>query len=82
MQIADSETGIMQYSDSAIATMSRIVGVALAATFPTASIFTLYFVHSQLARLGIICAFVVTFSIALAIFTRATGTDIFAATSA
>jgi hypothetical protein len=81
-QTSDSETGIIQYSDTAIATMSRVLGTALAATFPTAAIFTLYFVHSQLARLGIICAFVVTFSIALTVFTRATGTEIFAATSA
>jgi hypothetical protein len=49
---------------------------------PAASIFTLYYVHNMVARLGALLAFSVVFSISLAIFTTAKKAEIFAATAA
>ncbi len=70
------------YEDEKINAVSRFIGTLIASLLPAVSIFTLYFVHNMLARLGAIMTFSVLFSFTLAIFTRATRIEIFAATAA
>lgn len=62
--------------------MCRIIGTLLAGLFPTASIFVLYFVSDALVRLGMITIFTLSFAMTLAIMTKATLFEIFAASTA
>ena len=78
----DVESGLADYKESRILAAANVVSTMLAAMLPTVCIFVLYFVKRPLARLGVIMAFSATFSITLAIFTRARQVEIFAATAA
>jgi hypothetical protein len=49
---------------------------------PIIATVVLYFVHNMGKRLGIIAAFTALFSLALALLTRATMQEVFAATAA
>ena len=74
--------GIHRYSDANIATFCKVLGTVLAALLPTMSIFALYFVKAPLIRLGMIMGFTATFTTALAIFTKGSMFEIFAASTA
>ena len=71
-----------RYEDSKLNACAHMVGTFMASLLPPLSIFVLYFVNSQVDRLGIIMAFSALFSFTLALFTRARGVEIFAATAA
>ena len=60
----------------------KAVGTVLAGLFPTASIFVLYFVNNALVRLTMIMLFTLGFAVTLAIMTKATLFEIFAASAA
>ena len=74
--------GIYRYSDASIATFCKVFGTVLAALLPTMSIFALYFIKAPLFRLGMIMVFTATFATTLAIFTKGTMFEIFAASTA
>jgi hypothetical protein len=78
----DIETGVYHYSESSLKKVAHILGILFASTIPAASIFTLYYVHDMVARLGAILAFSTLFSICLAVFTTARRVEIFGATAA
>jgi len=78
----DEESGVYHYKGSSYRFISHVFGILFASMIPAASIFTLYYVHNMVARLGALLAFSVVFSISLAIFTTAKKAEIFAATAA
>jgi len=78
----DVEAGMYHYHKSNLRAISHLVGVVLASVIPAASIFTLYFVHNMIDRLGVLLAYSALFSICLALFTTARRVEIFAATAA
>jgi hypothetical protein len=78
----DIEMGIYNYEKASIKAVSHILGILFAAAIPAASIFTLYYIHDMVKRLGAILAFSALFSICLAVFTTARRVEIFAATAA
>ncbi|KAK5167867.1 hypothetical protein LTR04_007120 [Oleoguttula sp. CCFEE 6159] len=79
---ADVEGGLTHYKDTHLNAVSHFVGTLLASLLPAISIFVLYFVQNMLARLGAIMAFSALFAFTLAVFTKATRIEIFAATAA
>jgi hypothetical protein len=70
------------YRKTRLRAVSHLIGVLLASCIPAASIFTLYYVHNMVDRLGIILVFSAIFSICLALFTTARRVEIFGATAA
>jgi hypothetical protein len=60
----------------------QVLTAILSSLFLMISVVVLYFVHPAGARLGIIGAFTVIFSLSLAIFSGATRCEIFGATAA
>jgi hypothetical protein len=74
-------TGLAFYPDSKIERNAHVISI-MASLLPTASIFTLYFVHSLLLRLVAIMGLSILFSMCLAIFTNARMIEIFGATAA
>ncbi|TKA79572.1 hypothetical protein B0A49_02999 [Cryomyces minteri] len=79
---ADVEGGLTHYKDTHLNAVSHFVGALLASLLPAISIIVLYFVQNMLARLGAIMAFSAVFAFTLAVFTKATRIEIFAATAA
>ena len=75
-------SGIYRYSDRKIAFFSRVIGTMLASLLPTGTIFALYFVKSALIRLGMIMAFTTAFAATLAVFTKGSMFELFAASTA
>ena len=75
-------SGIYRYSDTSIATFCKVFGTVWAALLPTMSIFALYFVKTPLIHLGMIMVFTATFTTTLAIFTKGSMFEIFAASTA
>jgi hypothetical protein len=78
----DPESGLYSYSDTAIATVLDIIGTVISSMFPVSSIAVLHTVTRMSYRLGIIAAFTASFSLALALTTKARRVEIFAATAA
>jgi len=78
----DPESGLYHYRKTHLRGISHLVGVLLASCIPAASIFTLYYVHSMVDRLGVIVAYSAIFSICLGLFTTARRVEIFGATAA
>ena len=78
----DEETGFVDYSGKTIASAMNVLGTVLASLFPVASTLVLYFLRSNLARLGAIAGFMTLFSMTLAVFTKARRIEIFGATAA
>ena len=74
--------GMARFEDSKLNAFAHFLGTLLASLLPPLSIFVLYFVRRQVDRLGIVLAFSALFSFTLALFTRARGVEIFAATAA
>lgn len=83
---ADSEdfdgSQIYLYEDERIVKAVDVLSIVFASMLPIASILVLYFVSDTLNRLAIAVVFEGLFAFALAITTRASRGEIFAATSA
>lgn len=62
--------------------MIDVIGTVSSSLAPLSSIVVLYFIQSELIRLGIACAFTIAFTIILALLTKARRVEIFAATAA
>ena len=75
-------SGIYRYSDTRITFFSKVIGTMLASLLPTTSILALYFVKSSLIRLGMIMTFTTTFATTLAVITKGSMLEIFAASTA
>jgi hypothetical protein len=73
---------VVTYSDEHLRLPTTILSTILASILPIASIAVLYMVDSMPKRLGIVAAFTVAFSLALALLTTATRSENFAATAA
>jgi hypothetical protein len=78
----DPESAMCEYSEPSISKAVNIFGTVLASMIPITSIVILYFVQSNLVRLGLSVVFTGVFSCCLAIVTKASRVEIFAATSA
>jgi len=79
---ASVQLPIIHYSDSKLAAAVNAISTILSSLLPTMSIFALYFIQSQLARMAAIVAFSLLFSIVLSIIAKAKRIDCFAATTA
>jgi hypothetical protein len=80
--VEDLESAICEYSEPNLSTAVNILGTVLASMIPITSIVILYFVQSNLIRLGLSVVFTGIFSCCLAMVTKARRVEIFAATSA
>lgn len=78
----DPESGLSNYSDTAVATVLDLFGTVISSLLPVSSIAVLYTVTAMSHRLGIVAGFTALFSLALAVTTNARRVEIFAATTA
>lgn len=69
---------VSEYSDARVLAVIEVINTIIACLLPLSSIIILYFVSSLPVRLGIVTAYVVVFSLCLALFTRARRVEIFA----
>jgi len=74
--------GIFTYEESLLVTIVDLLTTAIASILPVLSIVVLFFIHSDLLKMGMITIFSACFSVALALMTSARKIEIFAATSA
>ncbi|KAK7987084.1 hypothetical protein PG988_002072 [Apiospora saccharicola] len=75
-------TGLWHYSDNHIRLVSNLVGSGVSSLLPMLSIVALFYVEDTLARLGLVCAFTVVFSLFMFVTTQCRRVEIFAATAA
>lgn len=73
---------LFEYKDSSIHKFIRTISTPLSALLPTLSIFVLYYVRSQPARLGLVLLFTTMFAVVLQLVARARTVEVFAATAA
>lgn len=78
----DLEPGLFEYSDKQLLRASDVIGALLSSLLPISSLLALYFVSNLLARLGIVTAFTILFSMTLLLVTTARKVEVFAATAA
>lgn len=78
----DPDSGIVEYDNKLLNKISKGVGVTFASLVPTLSVLVLYFVKSQVTRLGLLIVFTAIFSASLATFTSARRIEIFSAVAA
>ena len=78
----DPDSGIVEYDNRRLSSISNGVGVTFASLVPTVSVLVLYFVNDMLVRLGLLIVFTAFFSAALATFTSARKIEIFSAVAA
>ncbi|KIX03328.1 uncharacterized protein Z518_06880 [Rhinocladiella mackenziei CBS 650.93] len=78
----DPESGLSDYSDSAVATVLDLLGTVISSLFPVSSIAVLYSVTGMSYRIGIVAGFTALFSLTLALITKGRRVEIFAATTA
>lgn len=74
--------GMHHYDDERVGAVTHLLGTVLSSLAPLISIIALSFVTNDNARLGLICAFTLFFSLCLAVATKARRVEIFAATAA
>lgn len=67
------------FSESRIRSTIRILAIIVSSVLPILSIVVLYFIKSNIVRLGVIVAFNVLCSTALAVLTHATNSEIITA---
>lgn len=79
---ADPESGIVEYDNSRLSSISNAVSVTFASLVPTVSVLVLDYVCSTKVRLGLLILFTALFSAALAAFTTARKIEIFSAVAA
>lgn len=78
----EPESLISHFPDQTARALVNALGTVLASVLPIASIVVLFFVQTQILRLGLTVLFTVLFAACLAGLTRARRVEIFAATSA
>lgn len=78
----DEETRYFEYKDRNILRVADVFGSILSSALLVGSILGLYFVKSNLVRLGIVAAFTQVFSLVLVLITNARKVEVFAATAA
>ena len=79
---ASVQIPVTNYSDGKLAATVNAISTILSSLLPTMSIFALYFIQSQLARMAAIVAFSLLFSVILSVIATARRIDCFAATTA
>lgn len=80
--LADPDSGIVEYDNSRLNSLSNAVSVTFASLVPTVSVLVLNYVCSTQTRLGLLILFTALFSAALATFTTAKKIEIFSAVAA
>lgn len=80
--LADSDSGIVEYDNSRLSSISNAVSVTFASLVPTVSVLALNYVCSTQTRLGLLILFTALFLAALAAFTTARKIEIFSAVAA
>ena len=75
----EDEDGLYSYDETFIRRVIAVVSIIISSALPTASIFALYFIVSQVNRLVFVLVFSFVFSTCLAIFTSANRVEIFTA---
>jgi hypothetical protein len=76
---SNDEDGLYSYDETFIRRVIAVVSIIVSSALPTASIFALYFIKSQVNRLVFVLVFSFIFSSILAIFTSANRVEIFTA---
>ncbi|KAK7994513.1 hypothetical protein PG991_016101 [Apiospora marii] len=75
-------SALWKYSDRRIRLVTNLVGSGISSLLPMLSIIALFHVNDMLARLGLVCAFTVIFSVSMFAATQCRRVEIFAATAA
>ena len=78
----DPDSGIVEYDNSRLSSISSAVSVTFASLVPTVSVLILNEVGPTKIKLGLLVVFTATFSAALAAFTSARKIEIFSAVAA
>jgi hypothetical protein len=78
----DVEANYFEYNDRRVLKVADCVGSIISSVFLTVSVVVLYFVTSMPARLGILVAFTVLFSLVMTLVTNARKAEVFAGTAA
>ncbi|KAI1375119.1 hypothetical protein F4677DRAFT_446623 [Hypoxylon crocopeplum] len=81
-QVPDHKTALHQYSDARIRFVVHTLGSVVSTIIPIVSVIVLYLARSMPLRLGLVCVFSVSFSIAMSVITDARRVEIYAATAA
>jgi hypothetical protein len=79
--IIDPESGIVEYDESYLDRISKIVATTLSSIIPILAILVLYFIKSTSQRIYIMIGFTAVFAAALTTFTSARRIEIFASTA-
>lgn len=80
--MGENRSSLHHYDDGHVKAVTNVLGTVLSSLAPLVSIVVLSIVTNQKARLGLICAFTLLFSLSLAVATSARRVEIFAATAA
>jgi len=78
----DEEARYFEYKDKSVLRVANILSSVISSTLLVGAILGLYFVKSNLIRLGIVAAFTQLFSLVLILITNARKVEVFAATAA
>ncbi|KAK8075756.1 hypothetical protein PG997_010419, partial [Apiospora hydei] len=76
-----ADTALWHYPDKHIRLVSDLIGSVVSSLLPMLSIIALFYVEHTLARLGLVCAFTVVFSLFMFVTTKCRRVEIFAATA-
>ena len=79
---SSSTPGLAEYDNAHLLAILEVTSTMISSMLPISSIIILYFVRSTPARLGIVVGYTALFSMALALLTRASRVENFAATAA
>ncbi|KAE8443529.1 hypothetical protein EG329_001769 [Mollisiaceae sp. DMI_Dod_QoI] len=80
--VGENRSSLQHYSDRQVAAVTNFLGTIFSSIAPLVSVVVLSFINNPRARLGLVCAFTILFTICLAIATKARRVEIFAATAA
>ncbi|KAK7961674.1 uncharacterized protein PG986_002499 [Apiospora aurea] len=78
----EEDTALWHYSDRHVRLAANFVGSGVSSLLPMLSIIALFYVQDTLARLGLVCAFTVVFSLCMFAATQCKRVEVFAATAA
>ena len=78
-QKPDDDSGMYSYDDMNLSGVAKAISMTMASSLPTCSIVVLYYIHNDMWRLIFIVVFSALFTVALAIFTNSTRSEIFIA---
>lgn len=80
--VGENQSNLHHYSDRQVEAVTNLLGTVFSSIAPLVSIVVLSFVSNPKARLGLVCAFTILFTVCLAVATKARRVEIFAATAA